>query len=81
MAAVVSPAPGQAPPPSPILVLFMYHMGDEGGEASVSREIEIGCIKTPLVKKVQSLCIGRLTLVLYGPLLISHSQRSQPRLV
>ena len=59
MAAVVPPAEGQAPPPSPILVMFVYHMGEEeGGEASVSRELEIGCIKTPLVKKVQySECI------------------------
>lgn len=27
MAAIVSPAQGQAPPPNPILVLFVYHMG------------------------------------------------------
>ena len=56
MAAIVSPAQGQAPPPNPILVLFVYHMGEEGGEISVSREIEIGCIKTSLVKKV-GLCV------------------------
>lgn len=68
MSAVVPLPDGHTPSPTPIVVLLVHHVdgettrADSGGKtkaggsegAKVTREVEVGCVKTALVKKVQS---------------------------
>ena len=45
---------GHTPLPSPLLIVFVSRIGErrEGNISSVTQHLKIGCIKTPLVKKV-----------------------------
>lgn len=76
MAAVIPLPDGHTPPPIPLVVLLVHHVGEGGDTAStaavhgtrkegsskagglqqdgvkVTREIEVGCVRTALVKKV-----------------------------
>ena len=52
MDARLPPPDGHQPPPKPLLLMLVCHSG-EGKSLPVTREIQIGCIKTPLVKKVR----------------------------
>ena len=61
MAAIVPPPGGQPPPPHPLLVVFVCHVR-EGGGSAITREVEVGCIKTALVKKVGCALLIRLLL-------------------
>ena len=51
MGAVISPPDDHPPPPKSLLVMLVCHSG-EGQSSPVTKEIQIGYIKTPLVKKV-----------------------------
>ena len=51
MGAVISPPDDHPPPPKSLLVMLVCHSGEEQS-SPVTKEIQIGCIKTPLVKKV-----------------------------
>ena len=52
MGARIPPPDGHPPPPKPLLLMLVCHSG-EGKSLPVTREIQVGCIKTPLVKKVR----------------------------
>ncbi len=54
MAASLPLPEDHAPLPRPLLIMFVCRTGEgEGGKSpSVTQQLEIGCIKTPLVKKV-----------------------------
>ena len=55
MAATVPLPEDQHPPPKPILIMFVCRVEEGGGKPlPVSRKLEIGCIRTPMVKKVSS---------------------------
>ena len=51
MGAVISPPDDHPPPPKPLPLILVCHSGEEQN-SPVTKEIQIGCIKTPLVKKV-----------------------------
>ena len=51
MSAVIPPPDDHPPPPKSLLVMLVCHPGEEQC-SPVTKEIQIGCIKTPLVKKV-----------------------------
>ena len=55
LASSLPPSEGQPPQPKPLLVLFLCprkEVGESEERGPVTRKLEIGCIKTPLVKKV-----------------------------
>ena len=51
MGAIISPPDDHPPPPKPLPLILVCHSGEEQN-SPVTKEIQIGCIKTPLVKKV-----------------------------